>query len=590
MGELPNEKRKLAAVLSADVVGYSRLMAADESATLAALKGHLGELIAPAIAAGGGRIVKTTGDGLLAEFDSAVGAVVCARDLQRALIDRNADIDPEKRIVFRMGINLGEIIVDDGDIFGDGVNIAARLQALADPGGLCVSGKVLEEVKSRLDIAYQDRGPQRLKNIPDPVNVYAVDVGSAAQAIADRPEPVTMMTRPAVAVLPFTNMSGEAEQAYFADGLTEDIITALTHWRSFPVIARNSTFTYKDRSVDITRAARELGARYVLEGSVRKSGRRVRISAQLIDGETGHHIWAEKYDRELDDIFVVQDDMTERIAAIIAPELDKAEIKRATAKRPEDLDAWDYHLRGMAAVHEFTATGNVKAREMFEKAIAIRPDYADAHAGLAFTYNRDLLLQCTEDRMAAATKAVEAARRAVALDEASATAHQMLSTAYQWLDRQDDGLAEAKRAVALNPNDARGLHALGNKGDLAGEPEGISHMEKAQKLNPQDPQAHAHLTFLARAYLNAGAYKDAVDRARRAIQHWPEYPNAHFILAIALGHLERKDEALAALQRCDELLPGFVESRRDWSPYVDPASNRRLQDGLRALTTDTDRD
>ena len=392
-----------------------------------------------------------------------------------------------------------------------------------------------------------------------------------------------LLSRPAVAVLPFRNMSEDPAQEYFSDGLTEDIITALTLWRSFPVIARNSTFTYKDKPVDIKQAGRELGARYLIEGSVRKGGQRVRITAQLIDGVGGHHIWAEKYDRELDDIFEVQDEIAQRIAAIVAPELARAEVRRSTAKRPEDLDAWDYCLRGMAMVRERTCEGNAKARELFGRAIAIQPDYADAHAGLAMSCNFDILLHCAEDRMATATLAMEAARRAVKCDETSSIAHQELSTAYQWLNRHDDALAEVRIAVDLNPNDAIGLHQLGNKSDLAGDPEGISYMEKAQKLNPVDVQMHTRLSFLARAYVNVGSYEDAVDRARKAIQRRPDYPHAHYILAVALGHLGRSDEARAALSTSDALHPGFIDSRRNWQPYVDPRSNETLRDGLRRL-------
>ena len=576
-------ERRLAAILAADVVGYSRLLGADEAGTLETLRAHREELIEPKIIEHKGRIVKLMGDGLLAEFPSAVEAVECALEIQLALGERDAAVPENRRIIYRVGINIGDIVVEDDDIYGDGVNIAARLQALADPGGLCVSGKVIEEVRTRLDISYQDRGPQALKNIVEPVNVFSIDLASRAEATAGGPASAAMMARPAVAVLPFTNMSGDPEQEYFSDGLTEDIITALTHWRSFPVIARNSTFAYKNKHVDIKQTARELGARYLLEGSVRKGGHRIRITAQLIDGASGHHIWAQRYDRELHDIFEVQDEIAQRISAIVAPELAKTEFKRSTSKRPEHLDAWDYYLRGMAIIHERTSEGNAKARELFKSAIAIRPDYSDAYAGLAMSYNLDILFQFAKERRTTITQAMEAARKAVKYDDSSSLAHQELSTAYQWLNRPDDALAEAKRSVELNPNDAIGLHALGNKSDLAGDPDGITYMEQAQKLNPQDAKLHTHLTFLSRAYINVGSYEIAVDRARTAIQRGPDYPHAYFILAIALGHLRRPDEARTALRKCEELHPGFIDSRKDWQPYVDPTSNQRLQDGLRRV-------
>jgi len=329
--------------------------------------------------------------------------------------------------------------------------------------------------------------------------------------------------------------------------------------------------------------ARELGAGYLLEGSVRKGGARVRITAQLIDGASGHHLWAEKYDRKLDDIFEVQDDIVQRIAALVAPELAKAALKRATSKQAQNLDAWDLCLRGMAAIRERTAEGNAKARDSFNRAIATQPDYADAHAGLAMSYNQDIFIEGAEDRTATATQAVEAARKAIECDELSSWAHHELSTAYQWLNRLDDALAEARIAVDLNPNDAYGLHALGNKSDLAGDPDGIAFMEKAQKLNPEDARLPAHLTFLARAYVNIGNHGAAVDRARQAIRRRPDFVPAYYILAIALGHLGELDEARAVLTKCDELSPDFVKSRQNWQPYADPASNERLQEGLRRI-------
>ena len=576
-------ERRLAAILAADAVGYSRLMSADETATLEMLKAHRNELIEPAIAAHQGRVVKLTGDGLLAEFPSVVEAVECGVEIQAGMFERNLDTPEDRRIDFRVGINLGDVIVEDDDLYGDGVNVAARLEGIADPGGIMVSGTVREHVGNKLDVRFEDLGERHVKNIDTPIHIFQVRWRTGETVSEEPASSVKIDDRPAVAVLPFTNMSGDPEQEYFSDGLTEDIITALAHWRSFPIIARNSTFTYKNKSVDIKQAGRELHAGYLVEGSVRKSGHRVRITAQLIDGANGHHIWAERYDRELDDIFEVQDEIAQRVAAIVAPELVKAEVKRSTAKRPEDLDAWDCCLRGMAMLQQRSGEEILKARELFEKAISIQPDYSDAHTGLSTTYHFDILLHHAKDRLATANLALEAARNAVKFDESSATAHHALSTAYQWLDRQDDAVREAEIAVALNPNDASGLHALGNKSDLAGDPEGILRMEKAQKLNPQDAQLYTHLAFLARAYLNAGAYDESLDRARKAIERNPDHPNAFYIMALALGHLGREDEGRAALATCDELHPGFVESRKDWRPYVDPASNAALKDGLRRL-------
>ena len=578
-------ERRLAAILATDVVGYARLIRGDEEGTLAALKTLRADLIDPKLGEHNGRIVKLMGDGMLAEFPSVVDAVRAAVESQRAVAERNSGLPEDKRIEFRAGINLGDVIIDGDDIHGDGVNVAARLESLAEPGGICISGAVYDQVRDRIDVSFEDLGDRQVKNIDRPVRVWRwlPDKGVAAGGGVPHERPLPPPDKPAIAVLPFANMSVDPEQEYFSDGLTEDIITALTHWHSFPVIARNSCFAYKNKAIDIKRAARELGARYVLEGSVRKSGARVRITAQLIDGASGHHLWAERYDRELDDIFEVQDDIVQRIAALVAPELARAELRRSTNKQAEDLDAWDLCLRGMAPVRERTREGNAKARELFSRAIAVRPDYADAFTGLAMSYNIDVLIGAAEDRTATATQAMEAARKAIECDESSSSAHHELSTAYQLLNRLDDALAEARIAVDLNPNDAYALHALGNKSDLAGDPDGIAFMAKAQKLNPEDAQLYTHLTYLARAYVNIGKYGVAVERARQALRRRPDHAPAYYILALALGHLGELDEARAGLAKCDELSPGFVQSRRNWRPYADSASNERLREGLRRI-------
>ncbi len=568
-------ERRLAAILASDVVGYSKLMTENEEATLAQLKAHRANLFDPKITEHNGRIIKLMGDGTLVEFASVVDAVNCAIAIQSALAKS------ERTIRLRIGINLGDVIVEGEDIYGDGVNIAARLETLANPGGICVSGAVYEQVRDRVESLFEDMGDQVVKDIDRPVRVWRWPPVGALGSKSDGSEVATEpRNRPAIAVLPFANLGGDPDQEYFSDGLTEDIITALTYWRSFPVIARNSCFAFKNRVVDIKEVGRDLGARYLLEGSVRRHGSRIRITVQLIDGVSGQHVWAERYDRELDDIFEVQDDIVQRIAAHVAPELAKAELQRSRNKLPEDLDAWDLCLRAMPWIRQRTREGNAKARELFSRAIAIHPDYSDAYAGLAMSYQQDLLIGVAEDRKATATKVMEAARKAIECDESSSWAHHELSTAYQWLDRTDDALAEARISVDLNPNDAYALHALGNKSDLAGDPNGILLMERAQKLNPEDASRYTHLTFLARAYVNAGNYRAAEECARHAIRRQTEYAPAHFILAIALTGLKRFDEARSALARCDEISPGFVTSRQHWRPYVDPESNKRLKQGL----------
>jgi TolB-like protein/class 3 adenylate cyclase len=375
--------RRLAAIFAGDIAGYSRLMGANEEGTLRQLKAHRKELVDPKITEHRGRIVKTTGDGMLVEFVSVVDAVRCAVDIQRGMAERNAGVPSNERIEFRIGINVGDIIFDGDDIFGDGVNVAARLEALADPGGIMVSGVVHDQVRDKLSFGFEDLGEQAVKNIVCPVGVHRVHVAEQvapgkSATVAGKMER-TVSDRPSLAVLPFANMSGDAEQEYFADGITEDIITALSKLRWFFVIARNSSFIYKGKAVDVKRVARELGVRYVLEGSVRKSGNRVRITAQLIDAATGNHIWAEHYDGELNDIFDLQDRVTTRVVGAIAPKLEQVEIERAKRKPTESLDAYDYYLRGMASLHQWTKESSDEALRLFYRAFELDPGFASAY-------------------------------------------------------------------------------------------------------------------------------------------------------------------------------------------------------------------
>ena len=377
---MPREQRRLAAIVSADVAGYSRLMGCDESGTLAALKTLRREVIDPKICEHGGRLVKTTGDGLLLEFASVVDAVRCVTEIQAAMAAHNADIPVERRIEFRVGVNIGDIIIDGDDIFGDGVNVAARLQELAAPGSICVSGRVQEDVRGKLDIAFEDAGDQQLKNIVWPVRVYRVSPGGAATAAQP---PLALPDKPSIAVLPFQNMSGDAEQEYFADGITEDIITALSRIPSLFVIARNSSFAYKGKAIDIRQIGRELGVRYVLEGSVRKAGQRLRITGQLVDAETGSHLWADRFDSVLEDVFDLQDRVTMAVAGAIEPSITQAEIRRANRKPTENLQAYDWLLRALGEHQLYSRDGFDRAIDMARRAIELDPRYAQAYAYLA---------------------------------------------------------------------------------------------------------------------------------------------------------------------------------------------------------------
>src|SRR6476620_7031239 len=378
-------ERRLAAILAADVAGYSRLMGVDEEGTLATLKAYQSELVYPKIAEHRGRIVKTTGDGALIEFVSAVDAVRCAIDIQRAIAERNVDVSNNRRIEFRIGINIGDVIADDGgDIFGDGVNVAARLESISEPGGICVSSQVQENARGSIDIAFEDLGQQQLKNITQPVRVYRVKLDTTGAPEAQRP---TVPNKPSIAVLPFQNMSGDPEQEYFADGVVEEIITAMSRMRWLFVIARNSSFTYKGRAVDVKQVGRALGVRYVLEGSVRRAANRVRITGQLIDASTGAHLWADRFEGDLEDIFSLQDQVTISVVGAIAPKLEQAEIERAKRKPTESLDAYDYFLRGLAKFYQYgNQLATTEALRLFNSAIELDPDFSLAYSHASHCY------------------------------------------------------------------------------------------------------------------------------------------------------------------------------------------------------------
>lgn len=552
-------QRRLAAILAADVVGYSRLMRADEAGTLAQLKTLREKLLDPKIAEYSGRMVKTTGDGILIEFPSAVDAVQYAVDVQRVMAQRNGSIPVDRRMEIRVGINVGDVIVEGEDLFGDGVNVASRLEGLANPGGICVSGSVHEQVRYKLDLAFEDMGEQSLKNIADPMKVFSIVLERAASgsdAVA-----TGNFNRPAIAVLPFENMSGDPDQEYFADGLTEDIITDLSLFRTFPVIARNSSFAYKGKSPDIRMVGEELGARYVVEGSVRKAGSRVRVTCQLINAETGHHVWAERYDRELEDIFALQDEISQRIAAIIEPTLERTEEQRTVAKPPSNLVAWDYCVRGDAYVWEWTKEANDKAREMFNCAIDLDPNFSRAYTGLAFTFARELRFFGPSNPEDCRTRLLESARHAVSADESDARAHTVASLAYAMNAQPDGALAEAKRAVELNSHDSFANNVLGLALSLSAArfEEGIPHFERALQLNPLDPNNQLYLTQLALAHLCAGQHDKAVLHTQEAIRLQYDFLEAHLVLASALGYLGRTEEAQSAIEGFSDIAESHIE-------------------------------
>jgi adenylate cyclase len=543
--------RRLTAILAADVAGYSRLMGADEEGTHERLRAHLGELVNPKVAEHRGRVVKNTGDGFLAEFQSVVDAVRCAVEVQRGMAERNAATPQSDRIEFRIGINLGDVIVEEHDIFGDGVNIAARLEALSEPGGVLVSNTIYDHVRDRLPLLFEDLGEQQVKNIARPVRVYRVRVNDAPPNAPPptSPAPLPLPDKPSIAVLPFANMSGDPEQEYFADGMVEEIITALSRIRWLFVIARNSTFTYKGQAVDVKQVGRELGVRYVLEGSVRKAGGRVRITAQLIEATSGAHLWADRFDGALEDVFDLQDKVASSVAGVIEPELQAAEAARSAGRPTADLAAYDLYLRGYAMV--LSSTRQVpEALLLMEQAIARDPRYGPALAWAAVCSMRLLLDDRSKDRAMDRLKGADFARRAleVAGDDPGILTNAAFALAY-FGENIAAMMALVDRALALNPNFARGWHISGSLRLWAGQPDiAIEHEEAALRFSPR-ARVGTSLAAIGRAHLLSRRFEEAMPKLLFATQEDPSFPNPHRYLAACYAHMGQLDDAREIITR-----------------------------------------
>jgi adenylate cyclase len=577
-------ERRLAAVVATDVVGYSRLMGEDEEGTLAALKAVRRDLGDPKIAEHRGRIVKTTGDGLLAEFSSVIDAVRCAVEIQRAMAERGGAIQ------FRIGINIGDIIIDDGDIFGDGVNVAARLEALAEAGGICVSAAVYDQVQGRLDCDFDDLGAIELKNIVRPVRVYRIRTPGSAPMPASAATPsafdrvLGVPDKPSVAVLPFANMSDDAEQEYLADGISEDVISALSRYPSLFVISRNSCFTYKGRVVEIRQIGRELGVRYVLEGRLRKAGNRIRLTAQLVEAESGSHIWGERYDREIVDIFALQDEITEAVTIAIAPAIGASELRRAMRRPPGSLDAWSAYQRGLWHMGRYSVADNEAARSFFRQAIELDPTFSGGYIGLSFSQGQALFdLHASRLTASEVQKSVEKlARQAVDLDSADAEAHAVLSSALRLRGDLIGAVVEARCALDMSPNLEFAHTMLGMALIMSGQPEeGLISLETSFKLNPRARLAEpTYYVALGLYYLRR--YEAAVDAATRAIVSFPDVPHPRRWLAAALGQLGRTEEARQALEQAIAVVPGSFDMYvRNRVPWMRPEDHAHMVDGLR---------
>jgi adenylate cyclase len=635
-------ERKLAAILSADVAGYSRLMGADEVGTLRTLTAYRA-VMDPLIHQHRGRIVGTAGDSVLAEFASAVDAVQCAVEIQQALKAQNTDLPPERKMEFRIGINVGDVVVEGEQIYGDGVNVAARLQALADAGGIFISGTVYDQIENKLALNYEYLGEQTVKNIARPVRVYRVRLekaespasgvrspeskgqdpqprrlGTAHRAwvvvaglafivgvivsvwylarsslspqssalVTQEAQPALLLPdKPSVVVLPFKNMSEDPQQEYFSDGLTEDLTSDLSQTSSLFVISRNSAFTYKDKAVKLPEVSRELGVRYVVEGSVRKAGDHVRITAQLIDATKDQHLWSERYDRPLSELFALQDEIRQKIVFALKVKLTPEEHERFQRAPTNNLEAYDFYLRGgesvFRALYERKKEANAQARQMYEKALELDPKYAGAYAGLGFSYFLDWFYQWNTDRAQSLERAFAMTQRAVALDDSLPLPHQVLGGTYLWKKQYEQAIVEAERAIALDPNDAEGYLYLGSILVQAGRPEeGIELIEKAMRLNPRYPPIY--LLNLGGAYREAGRCEEALVPLKKALTLNPNFGPAHLNLAACYAELGRLEEARAEVAEVLRVNPNAsLEVFKQITPYKNPADLERFLAGLR---------
>ena len=582
-------ERRLAAILAADVAGSCRLIGIDEEGTLARLKALRRTLFDPKIAEHHGRVVKNTGDGAIAEFASVVDAVRCADEIQRGMAEQNINVPQDKRIELRIGIHVGDIIIEENDIFGDGVNIAVRLEGIAEPGGIRISDDARRQIRGKVDVTFEDLGSQSLKNIAEPMRVWRVPYGRAVPAVPNRwpvDETLALPNKPSIAVLPFTNLSSDPEQEYFADGMVDDIITALSHFKALFVIARNSSFTYKGRAVDVKQVGRELGVRYVLEGSVRKAANRVRITGQLVDTATGAHLWADRFDGGLGDVFDLQDQVTESVVGAIAPALEKAEIERAKRKPTESLDAYALYLRGLPRFYQVASRqANEEALRLFNSAIELDPDFASAYGRAAHCYaiaRANGWISVTPNEIAEVTRL---AQRAVELGKDDAIALATAGWALVYVVRDlAVGAALIDRALVLNSNLAEAWSFGGWVKNWLGEPElAIERFARAMRLSPLDPSLLRMPSGTAHAHFFLGRYDEAASWAAMALQDNPDYQPGLRIAAASnamAGRLEQAHKAVARLRLLNPTLR--VSTLKDvLGPFRRAEDLLRYEEGLR---------
>ncbi len=553
-------ERRLAAVLAADVAGYSRLMGADEEGTLARLKAIRKSLVDPAIAAHRGRVVKTTGDGMLVVFASAVDAARSAIEVQRSMSSENAGVQQDSRIEFRIGIHIGDIMIDDSDIFGDGVNIAARLEGIARPGGVCISDDAYRQIRGKVDMACDDLGPQVLKNIAEPMRVWQVEFDQdAARALAERAPALALPDKPSIAVLPFQNMSGDPEQEYFADGMVEEIITALSRFKMLFVIARNSSFAYKGRAVDIKQVGRELGVRYVLEGSVRKAAGRVRITGQLIDAANGSHLWADRFEGDLNDVFALQDEVTSKVVSAIQPKLLQTEIELAARRRTGNLSAHDLFLRSLPHFYAVTREGMLQAQELLARALELDPRYGAAASLAAGCHMMSVGQNWATDSKQAMMEGGRLLALALSIDKDDPDALCIAGRVTSYIFGDVEKAKEmVDRAVALNPNSSLAWEQRGWTYEYSGKSEeAIESFERSIRLSPLDPLLFSTYTGISLSLISLGRFEEALASARKALRINTNFSSTWRCVVAALSNLGRDEEARQAAARVLELDPGF---------------------------------
>jgi adenylate cyclase len=573
-------ERRLAAILVADVVGYAHLIRVDEEGTIAALKALHADLIDPKLGEHNGRIVKLMGDGMLAEFPSVVDAVRAAVETQQAVDEHNSDLPKDKWIEFRVGINLGDVVIDGDDIHGDGVNVAARLEGLAEPGGICISAAVYDQVRDKLDMPFRDMGEQDVKNIDRPVRVWQWVAGTTP-GTAGSPaslSPLALPDKPSIAVLPFDNMSSEMDQEYFADGLTEDIITELSRFQTFFVIARHSTFVYKGKAVTVQDVGRELGVHYVVEGSVRKAGDRMRVVVQLIEAASGNHIWAERYDSDLTDIFDLQDEVTRSIVAAIPGRLETADLNRIKRKRAEDMAVYDYVLRGKMHHHRGTRDDNTEALRLLDKAIEMDPEFAEAYAWKACTLGQALARGFGDNKEELFAQDVAAVEKALSLDENNFECHWIMCEVRMMVARMEEAELHHQKAFALNPNDPRVVAQRSELLTWLGRPvEGVDWARQAMRLDPYNAAGRAHL--LGRALYIARSYEDAIEAFKQV--RVPSFSH-HAEIAACYAQLGSDEKASLHAGKVLSLKPDFsIADHVQGLPFKESRDRDQYRDGLR---------